>query len=58
MSVVESDKESAKESLRKKLKEWGEVADVWTKVGVRLGFFGVAMFSGGAIVNVLQKLLS
>ena len=42
---------------RQRVKEWGEALDVWTKSAARLGFVGVGIFSGDALIEVLGKVL-
>lgn len=44
-----------KTPLRIRVKEWGEAADVWTKVMARLGFVGIGLFSGSAALSILEK---
>jgi hypothetical protein len=47
--------DGGKAPLRQRLKEWGEVADVWTKIVFRLGLLGVGIGSGDGLVHILQK---
>jgi hypothetical protein len=44
--------------LRQRIKEWGEAAEVWTKVGLRVGGFLFLAASGHSVFDILQKALS
>ena len=44
--------------IRQRAKEWGEAADVWSKVAVRMGFLGIGVFSGSGVLGLLEKLVS
>lgn len=44
-----------KAPLRQRVKEWGEAADVWSRVAVRFGLAGFGLTGGTAAVEILQK---
>ena len=46
-----------KAPLRQRIKEWGEAVDVWTKVTGRIGLVGFGIFNGGAVIELLEKLI-